>query len=44
MFWYNGRDFAKGPNAAYDFGLVRPDFSPKPSYYAFQALATGKNP
>jgi hypothetical protein len=40
MFWYNGRDFASGPLSEFDYGLVHSNFSPKPSYHSFWALAT----
>ncbi len=40
IFWYNGRDFGQGPLSEFQYGLVHPDFSPKPSFYAFQALAS----
>jgi GH35 family endo-1,4-beta-xylanase len=40
IFWYNFRDvFANSPDVEHNFGLVNKDFTPKPSYEAFAALA-----
>lgn len=40
IFWYNFRNiFANSPDAEHNFGLVNADFSAKPAFTAFKALA-----
>ncbi len=40
IFWYNFRNiFPNSPDVEHNFGLVNADFTPKPAYKAYQALA-----
>lgn len=40
IFWYNFRDiFADSPDVEHNFGLLEGDFSPKPAFEAYRALA-----
>jgi len=40
LFWYSFRDLGTDPtNREHHFGLVRPDFSAKPSFSAYQAVS-----
>lgn len=40
IFWYNFRNiFANSPDVEHNFGLVNADFSPKPAFNAYKALA-----
>jgi hypothetical protein len=42
IFWYNFRNiFANSPDVEHNFGLVNADFSPKPAFNAYKALAGG---
>lgn len=38
VFWYCMTDYATRPGVEACFGVLRTDFSPKPSYYALQSL------
>ena len=40
IFWYNFRNiFANSPDPEHNFGLINADFSPKPAFNTYQALA-----